>query len=67
MELDTVDRVVLRMAVIDVHRATADTTNHLTVATRTNALVQTVTVQQVPLAQPIMAQSAVHAILVIVW
>ena len=62
MELDTVDQVVLRMAVIDVHRATADTTYHLSVATRTNALVRTATVQPVPLAQPTMAPSAVHAI-----
>ena len=38
MELDTVVRVVLRMAVIDVHRATSDTTNPLILAIRTNAV-----------------------------
>ena len=67
MEWDTMVRVVLRMEVIVVHHATSDTTNLLTPAIRTNAVVQTVRVQQAPLAQPTMAQSAVRAIPVIVW
>ena len=62
MEWDTVVRVVLRMEVIVVHHATSDTTNLLTPVIKTNAVAQTVPVQQAPLAQPTMTTSAVHAI-----
>ena len=67
MVLDTVVRVVFRTAVIDVHRATLDTTYPLTLAIRTNVVAQTVPGQQVSIVQPTMPPSAVHAIPVTIY
>ena len=57
-------RVVLRMALHTVHRATAVTIGHLILATRINALVQMEMVQPVLHALHMALQRAVHATLV---